>query len=541
MPKKVFNKANRNGNRNNGELGKNHMNWTAGYNNSVAYTMGYHHEQSPTYLNACLAMQRVAPPELDSFTYCELGFGQGLTSLILAATHPDGDFYACDFNPLHVLAASSIKQEANLQNLTLLENSFGELAQGRVDLPMFDYVTMHGIISWISDETRAQIVTFLSRYLKPGGVVQVSYNAMIGCAQVLPLQRLLRTHAGEKGDDWRQASELATKLAALGSEHFAHNPDSLGRVKDFDKLDARYLVHEYMHETWTPFYFADIAREFAEAKLTYAGSARFSYMSPVAWLSDEQRIWMDGVGDPVRAEELRDYFANRAFRSDIFVRGRVTLNDSRLREQAARVHLWGNPDVEYASVVSVEHTSVTRVGDYHRAMFDLLHRSEATLADIFDAPEFAGLDLDYVLKLVRLSLAANETSLRYGPMQPRAAADRLNAVLLARMEQGEGWPALATTRLGGGAGVSGLDQLLMASLNEKEDRTKSLGKDILELSARVARSMQTSGLNLTIAGDKVDRDDVSKRIGHIFADSGAKLIAHCVAQGFWTEPKAGRR
>ena len=148
------------------------MTWTAGYNNSIAYTTGYYHEQSPTFLNACLAMQRVSPPSLEKFTYCELGFGQGLTSLILAATHPNGDFYACDFNPLHVLGASSIRDEARLPNLTLLENSFGDLAQGQVELPMFDYITMHGIISWISDETRTQIMRFLTRYLKPGGVVQ---------------------------------------------------------------------------------------------------------------------------------------------------------------------------------------------------------------------------------------------------------------------------------------------------------------------------------------------------------------------------------
>ncbi|MGA7815496.1 hypothetical protein, partial [Caballeronia sp.] len=155
--------------------------------------------------------------------------------------------------------------------------------------------------------------------------------------------------------------------------------------------------------------------------------------------------------------------------------------------------------------------------------------------------EFVGLYLDEVLKLVRLSIATNETFLRYGPVQPRAAADRLNAVLLARMERGEGWQALASTRLGGGAGVKALDQLLKASLNEKEDRRKALGKDIKELTARVARSLQTSGLNLTVAGDAVDRDDVSKRIGDIFAESGAKLIAYCIEQGFWTEQKAGRR
>jgi SAM-dependent methyltransferase len=207
------------------------MNWTAGYNNSVTYTTGFYQEQSPAYLNACLAMQRVSPPSLEKFTYCELGFGQGLTSLILAATHPQGDFYACDFNPLHVLAAASVRDEAKLPNLTLLENAFGELAQGKVELPMFDYITMHGIISWISDDTRAQIVQFLTRYLKPGGVVQVSYNAMPGCAQVLPLQRLLMLGAAKDGDAWTNASELANKIADADALFFKRNPDSLTRIQ----------------------------------------------------------------------------------------------------------------------------------------------------------------------------------------------------------------------------------------------------------------------------------------------------------------------
>ncbi|MFT4433218.1 class I SAM-dependent methyltransferase [Caballeronia sp. 15715] len=147
-----------------------------------------------------------------------------------------------------MLAAASVRDEAKLPNLTLLENSFGELAQGAVELPMFDYITMHGIISWISDETRAQIVQFLKRYLKPGGVVQVSYNAMPGLAQVLPLQRLLMRGAAKGGDAWSGALELATKLADLDALHFKRNPDSLARVQGFPGLDPSYLVHEYLHE-----------------------------------------------------------------------------------------------------------------------------------------------------------------------------------------------------------------------------------------------------------------------------------------------------
>jgi len=517
------------------------MSWTAGYNNSIAYTNSYCQEQSPSFLKACLVMQRISPPSADKFSYCELGFGQGLTSLILAATHPNGDFYACDFNPLHVLAAESVRDEACLPNLTLLENDFGELAQGKVELPQFDYVTMHGIISWVSDETRAQIVQFLRRYLKPGGVVQVSYNAMIGCAQTLPLQRLLKMGAKQSGDAWTNASAFAKKLASVDALHFTRNPDSLTRINDFDAMDTRYLVHEYLQETWTPFYFTDIAREMSEAKLTFAGSASFSHMSPVEWLTDAQRELVDAIPDPIEAEELRDYCANRAFRRDIFVRGKVLLSDNRLREQAEHIHVWGKTSVGYKPVVELEHATVTRGDEFHRLLFALLRRSEMTLAQLFNAPEFASLSLDAILKLVRLSIAVGETSIRYGAVQPREKAERLNAVLLSRTERGEVWNALASPRLGGGAGVGTLDQLLLASLHEKTDRPKALSKDTGELVARIKRSLAATGLRLRIANAEVPDEQIETRVGHILADSGKKLIAHSEELGFWLAQKTAGR
>jgi SAM-dependent methyltransferase len=513
------------------------MSWTAGYNNSVAYTTGYYHEQSPTYLNACLAMQRVSPPSIEQFTYCELGFGQGLTSLILAATYPQGDFYACDFNPLHVLAAASIRDEAQLPNLTLLENSFGELAQGAVELPMFDYITMHGIISWISDETRAEIVQFLKRYLKPGGVVQVSYNAMPGLAQVLPLQRLLMRGAARGGDTWTSAVALARQMVDLDALHFNRNPDSLARIQGFPNQNARYLVHEYLHENWMPFYFADLAGELADAKLSFAGSAHFPHMAPVGWLTGEQRQLLDTVTDPIEAEERQDYFSNRSFRSDIFVRGKVALSDIRLREHAEHIHLWGNPSVSFKQVVELEHATVTRGDVYHQPLFDRLRRSEMTLAELFDAPELAGMDIDGVLNLVRFSIAVEETSIRYGAARPRASADRLNAVLLSRAEQGETWNALASPRLGGGAGVGTLDLLMMASLHEKADRKNALSNDTEELTTRVARSLALTGLHLRVSDVEVQPGDITKRMGDIFEYSGNTLIAHSVERGFWTAQK----
>jgi hypothetical protein len=164
-----------------------------------------------------------------------------------------------------------------------------------------------------------------------------------------------------------------------------------------------------------------------------------------------------------------------------------------------------------------------------------------TLAELFDAPELAGVDIDGVLKLLRLSIAVGETSIRYGAVQPRASADRLNAVLLSRVERGEAWSALASPRLGGGAGVSTLDLLMMASLHEKVDRKKALGKDMDEMAARVARSLAITGLRLRVGDVEVAPGDITSRMSHIFEDSGKTLIAHSVERGFWATQKTASR
>ena len=62
-----------------------------------------------------------------------------------------------------------------------------------------DYVGLHGIWSWISDENRAVIVDFVRRKLKVGGVLYVSYNTQPGWAAMVPLRDLFVEHAAVMG------------------------------------------------------------------------------------------------------------------------------------------------------------------------------------------------------------------------------------------------------------------------------------------------------------------------------------------------------
>jgi len=256
------------------------MDWTAGYASDIEYTAGFYKEQGPAYLNFVCILNGIEPVPLDKpFTYFELGFGRGLTVSLLAAANPHGQFYAADFNPGQVAGARDLAARAELHNLTLYEASFEELAAGKEALPQFDFITLHGIYTWVTGENQQHIVDFIARYLKPGGIVYLSYNAMPGWAAALPLQRLLvefgEAFPNRSDIELKGAANLVERMQAAGASYLAAHPGLKQRLDMLKTSNPNYLVHEYMHKHWEPLYHADVAR-------AGAGQARIRRLGRIA-------------------------------------------------------------------------------------------------------------------------------------------------------------------------------------------------------------------------------------------------------------------
>jgi len=113
--------------------------------------------------------------------------GHGVTAAILAALHPEGKFYVMDFNPSHIHYLAELTKAAKLTNLHYLDASFAQYAE-RDDLPEFDYISAHGIYSWVPAENRQHIRRIIDKKLKIGGIVSISYNTLPGWAQIAPIQ-----------------------------------------------------------------------------------------------------------------------------------------------------------------------------------------------------------------------------------------------------------------------------------------------------------------------------------------------------------------
>ena len=134
--------------------------WTAGYVADIGYTYGYYTELNPLRVRLAFLNAGLVPPEVGSA--CELGFGQGMSANLHAAASVV-QWSGTDFNPAQAAFAQELARVAE-SGAQLFDEAFDQFG-ARADLPEFDYIGLHGIWSWISDENRAVIVDFIRRKL----------------------------------------------------------------------------------------------------------------------------------------------------------------------------------------------------------------------------------------------------------------------------------------------------------------------------------------------------------------------------------------
>jgi len=302
--------------------------WTAGYVAEIGYTFGYYAELNPLRLKLMFLNQGLVFPEIGAA--CELGFGQGLSTNLHAAASIT-KWHGTDFNPSQAGFAQELSNAAGT-DAQLYDEAFSEFA-ARSDLPQFDYIGLHGIWSWVSDENRKIIVEFIRTRLKVGGVVYISYNTQPGWGAFAPMRHLLCLHAqidGSLGEGTmgrvEGAFEFADKLLATNPIYAQANPQVADRVKGVRSQNRQYVAHEYFNRDWLPMHFADVARWLETAKLQFACSAHPLDHVEAFSMTKDQQDFVKSIGDQTLRESVRDFMTNQQFRRDYWVKGTRKLN-----------------------------------------------------------------------------------------------------------------------------------------------------------------------------------------------------------------------
>ena len=298
-----------------------------GYNSDSNYTIGHFKELNPEYLNMCAVLAGVEPvPIEDSFSYCELGCGYGLSTLINAANYPQGTFYALDYNPSQIAYAKKMAKDAGLNNIHFIEASFQDVVDDPTLLPKFDFILFHGIYAWVSEENRANLVKISGNHINSGGMVYNSYNAKPGWANIEIIQKLMhglsQEYIGSSSDKIDSLINHVDKITNMNDGFIQNQSKELKRhIEQIKSKNKTYVAHEYINDGWRAFYFPEVSQEMQKAKLDYLCLALLSENISKQLQTDSLNNTLKDVKSIENRELIKDISLNTKFRRDIYTRG----------------------------------------------------------------------------------------------------------------------------------------------------------------------------------------------------------------------------
>ncbi|XID75321.1 class I SAM-dependent methyltransferase [Alkanindiges sp. WGS2144] len=444
--------------------------WSDGYVTDVAYTYGYYKDLSPTFQNFCLLLAGYDHLPINEHSYhCELGFGQGV-SLNIHAAATLGTYIGTDFNPAHAAHANKLATAAGSQ-ARIYDDSFEQLL-ARSDLPQFSSIGLHGIWSWISSQNQDIIVQFIKKYLKPGGMVYISYNCLPGISAVLPLKGLFDSYSQLGTTETnpitriRQSLNFAQQLFSLEPQYVKAMPQVVSALNSLKDKDPYYLAHEYFNLSWQALSFRDVTSQMDAGKLQYASSTDLLTQVDSINLSTGAIEFLDNIENPILREQTRDYFFNRQFRKDLFIRGAVRLSQA---EQKSRLM-----ETPIVLLTTLNHIPKKITG--HAGTFDLKPEIYEPFLKIMAADHYAPKTIGYLLqKLSQLNyeqvvdiILIMVGSGFVGPCQlpeyvqaVQAQCGHLNNYLIKQAAINPNNTVLSSPLLGAGFNVSRVHQLFL--------------------------------------------------------------------------------
>jgi len=296
---------------------------------SVDYVYHYTPMLNPALANLLLPTAGMEPPQMNNA--CELGFGQGVSICVHAAGSLT-TWHGTDFNQQHVSFAQDMARASGI-DIRVYGQSFAEFC-ARTDLPDFDYICMHGVWTWIDDAARSQIVDFVRRKLKPGGVFYVSYNVQAGWGAFMPLHELLVHYSENVSEPDKHIHQRVTEsfkfmegLLDNDPLYTRNNPIALDRCRSLNNKPMPYVAHEFFAIDWQPMSFLQIAKWLRPAGLEYACQASGLALSAASAAKlvkgkhkSKRQKFLDAIKDKYFCEAVNDIFSNTMFRIDYWVK-----------------------------------------------------------------------------------------------------------------------------------------------------------------------------------------------------------------------------
>jgi SAM-dependent methyltransferase len=280
----------------------------------------------PDRLAAIGRLHGMRPAAVGACRVLELGCGDGVNLLTMAAARPGSEFVGVDAAARAIGSGRALVEAAGLANVRLLELDLERLPD---DLGRFDYVVAHGVYSWVPPSTRSALLRACRELLAPDGIAFVSYNAYPGSYLRDMANEAFEWHlrgVTDPAERVRGARELMElTLRAGGSTRAAHVLQ--GQMQELLEKRPELLFHDDLAAVNTPVWFHEFASHARAHGLQFLSEATVGE-SRALELTPGLAPAVDALArDRLEREQYTDILKNRQFRETLLCHAEVELRD----------------------------------------------------------------------------------------------------------------------------------------------------------------------------------------------------------------------
>ena len=309
----------------------------------VRYPGKFYPQATPDRLATLATLYGLEPAPVQNCRVLELGCGEGGNIIPLAYVFPESSFLGIDLSHSAVEYGQGLLHRLGLKNAELRALDMMDFPE---DASKFDYIVAHGILSWVPEPVRQQMLEICARHLAPKGVAYISYNTMPGGYLRNYPRDLMRFHTRFVSDPATKTREARNVIDFVTS---AIPGPTIERellkreMKPYEGKDF-FLFHNLLADVNDPIYFLDFMDAAAKCGLQYVSEANLSFMR-TAQFPENVRQQLDNVPDRLMREQYLDFINARRFRQTVLCRAGHDLDLDVTPERMERmlISCWAKP------------------------------------------------------------------------------------------------------------------------------------------------------------------------------------------------------
>lgn len=291
-------------------------------------------ETSPAFMRSCAALFAVEAPDPRKARILELGCAGGNNIIAIAATYPGSECVGIDLSQVQIDEGQKVVDAVGIKNLKLQKRSIADIneADGK-----FDYIIAHGVISWVPKDMQQKILDICNKNLSENGIAYISYNTLPGWSTSNAIREMMKFHTDGFTDPAMRASQARELLQFIKNSHKGFEKNLYSQIIEHEvstlaKESDWYLLHDYLEDNNTQFYFHQFIEMTRSHNLQYLCETHLSTMT-TKHFPEEIAKTLAGTGNIIRMEQYIDFITNRRFRSTLLCHREISVKRNILQER----------------------------------------------------------------------------------------------------------------------------------------------------------------------------------------------------------------